>query len=217
MLVIGLTGPTGAGKSTVRKLFAAYGIPGIDADAVYRDLITPPSECLEELVRIFGNAILLPDGTLDRKKLAKKVFSNDDARAMLNAVTHRHIMAEIHRRIESLRAEGKPAVILDAPQLFEAGAQKDCDAIVAVLADSDSRLARLSRRDGLTREELLTRMEAQLEEDFFRTHADFILENNAGPADLVPAVESVLQALKIPFAHKESTKFAEKIEFEKEN
>ena len=199
MVVIGLTGPTGAGKSTVRELFADYGVPGIDADSVYRNLIAPPSPCLEELTRIFGNSILLPDGTLDRKALGKKVFSNAEARAMLNAVTHRHVMKEIRRRIADLEKQGVAAVVLDAPQLFEAGAQKDCTAIVAVLADPDSRLLRVARRDGLSKEDVLLRMNAQLQEDFFRSNADYVLENNGAPADMVPAIEHILQSLQIPF------------------
>ena len=203
MVVIGLTGPTGAGKSTVRELFAAYGIPGIDADSVYHELISPPSACLDELTRIFGKSILLPDGSLDRKALGKKVFSNARLRAMLNAVTHRHVMKEIHRRLAALEKEGAPAAVLDAPQLFEANAQKDCDAVVAVLANPDFRLARVSSRDGLSKEEVLARMNAQLEEDFFRSHADFVLENNGFPDDLIPGVERILQELQIPFAPKQ--------------
>ena len=106
MVVIGLTGPTGAGKSTVRELFASYGIPGIDADSVYRELIAPPSPCLDELTRIFGNSILLPDGSLDRRTLGKKVFSNAGSRAMLNAVSHRYVMKEIRRRLADLEKNG---------------------------------------------------------------------------------------------------------------
>lgn len=199
MVVIGLTGPTGAGKSTVRELFASYGVPGIDADSVYRELIAPPSACLDELTRIFGDSILLPDGSLDRKTLGKKVFSNVSSRAMLNAVAHRHVMKEIRRRLADLKKQGVPAAVLDAPQLFEAGAEKDCTAIVAVLANSDFRLSRVSDRDGLSKEEVLARMNAQLKEDFFRSNADYVLENNASPADLVPGVEHILRELKIPF------------------
>lgn len=199
MVVIGLTGPTGAGKSTVRKLLESYGVPGIDADAVYHDLIAPPSACLSELTRIFGDSILAPDGTLDRKALGKKVFSNAQARAMLNAVTHRHVMKEIRRRLADLESAGTPAVVLDAPQLFEAGAEKDCTVVVAVLADSNKRMLRISSRDKLSKEEILARMDAQLEEDFFRSHADYTLENDASPEELAPKVERILQALHIPF------------------
>ena len=199
MIVIGLTGPTGAGKSTVRELFASYGIPGIDADTVYRELIAPPSDCLNELTRIFGESILLPDGSLDRKALGKKVFSNARSRAMLNAVAHRHVMKEIRRRIAALKSEGVPAVVLDAPQLFEAGAEKDCTVVVAVLATPDARFSRVSKRDGLSKEEIRARMDAQLKEDFFRSNADYVLENNSAPDALIPAVEKILASLQIPF------------------
>jgi len=199
MIVIGLTGPTGAGKSTVRELFASYGVPGIDADAVYHELISPPSACLDELTRIFGKSILLPDGTLDRKTLGKKVFSNEQARAMLNAVSHRHVMEEIRRRIAEWKKKGVAAAVLDAPQLFEAGAEKDCTAVVAVLANRNARFSRVSARDGLSKEEILARMDAQLQEDFFRSNADYVLENNSSPEDLIPSVENILKSLQIPF------------------
>lgn len=198
MKVIGLTGQSGAGKGTVCELLASYGIPSVNADAVYRDLLAPPSACLNEIVRIFGGKVLLPDGTLDRKTLGTIVFSDREALAKLNAVSHRYIMAEIRNRIARLRAEGCPAVVLDAPQLFEAKGESDCDAIVAVVAPEAVRLARIMRRDGITEAEARQRMRAQYSETFFREHADYILENNGTPEALRSPLEAILRTLEIP-------------------
>ncbi len=198
MKVIGLTGQSGAGKGIVCELFASCGIPSVNADAVYRDLLVPPSACLEEIVRVFGGGVLLPNGTLDRKALGSIVFSDREALAKLNAVSHRYIMAEIRNRIARLRADGCPAVILDAPQLFEAKGESDCDTIVAVVAPEPVRLARIMRRDGITEAEARRRMQAQYPEAFFREHADYILENNGTPEALLPSLKAILRALEIP-------------------
>lgn len=197
MIVIGLTGPSGSGKSTVSALFSARGLPVIDADAVYRELLTPPSDCLDELVLNFGRGILNVDGTLDRRTLGKLVFSDREALARLNAVAHRHIMEEIRRRIAALRKSGTPAVLLDAPQLFEADAARDCDVVVSVLADEAIRLSRIMRRDGIAEQDALLRMKAQYSDAFFREHSDYVLENNGDTTALVSAVDAILHELKI--------------------
>ena len=197
MIVIGLTGPSGSGKSTVSALFSARGIPVIDADAVYRELLIPPSDCLDELVRVFGNEILCPNGTLNRRALGKLVFSDREALARLNTVAHRHIMAEIHRRIAAFRESGARAVLLDAPQLFEADAARDCDAVVSVLADEATRLSRIMRRDGITERDARLRMNVQYSDAFFRERSDYVLENNGDTTALVSAVDTILRELKI--------------------
>ncbi len=192
MLVIGLTGPSGAGKSTVARGFSAFGLPIIDADEVYRELLVPPSPCLDALSAAFGKEILLSNGTLHRKKLAAIVFSDKERLTELNAITHRFIMAEIRARLSELRKRQTPAAVLDAPQLFEAGADKDCNIIVAVLADKRLRLERLVRRDGLTVEEALRRMDAQKSDLFFRTQADYIIENNENSDTVLPHIKKIL-------------------------
>lgn len=202
MTVIGLTGQSGAGKGTVASFFARFGVPSVNADDVYRELLVPPSACLDEIVAAFGRGVLLPDGTLDRKSLGAVVFSDRAALDRLNAIAHRRVMAEMRRRADDLRKKGVPAVLLDAPQLFEAGGEKDCDAIVAVLAEEPLRLARVVARDGITEAEARRRFASQYTEAFFREHADFILENNAAPEDLLPRVREILLALGLPATEK---------------
>ena len=192
MLVIGLTGPSGAGKSRVAEIFAAHGLPVINADAVYHALLIPPSLCLDELVHHFGLEILLPNGMLDRKALGKIVFSDTEALAALNTIAHHHVMAEIRRRLTELRRANVPAVIIDAPQLFEAGAERDCNVIVSVLADSALRLQRIMNRDGISADAAMHRMAAQKSDEFFRSHSDYIIENNESSDHLPVAVRKIL-------------------------
>ena len=197
MLVIGLTGPTGAGKGAVATIFEGYGIPVINADRVYHELITPPSSCLQELVEIFGKDILLPDGSLNRRALASIVFSDPAARETLNTVTHRYVMEEIKTRMERLRREGVPVAALDAPQLFEAGAHKACGAVVSVLAERQTRLERIVARDSITPEAAMRRILAQKSDEFFKTHSDYIIENNGNIELLTPQVHRILAELGV--------------------
>ena len=197
MVVIGLTGPSGAGKSAVCALFAKRGIPSLDADAIYRELLVPPSECLNELVKIFGDGILCPDGTLDRRALGAIVFSDREALARLDAAAHRYIMAEIRRRLEKLREAGVPAVVLDAPQLFEADAARDCDAVISVLADEALRISRIMKRDGISEADAIRRIRSQYSDAFFRKRSDYILENNGAPEDLNPQIDAILRSLNV--------------------
>ena len=197
MLVIGLTGPTGAGKGAVATIFEGYGIPVINADRVYHELITPPSSCLQELVEIFGKEILLPDGSLNRRALASIVFSDPAARETLNTVTHRYVMEEIKTRMERLRREGIPVAALDAPQLFEAGAHKACGAVVSVLAERQTRLERIVARDSITPEAAMRRILAQKSDEFFKTHSDYIIENNGNIELLTPQVHRILAELGV--------------------
>lgn len=192
MIVIGLTGPSGAGKSVVADLFARYGLPVLDADGIYRQLLVPPSDCLRELAKEFGEEILAADGTLQRKKLASIVFGDADALKRLDEISHRYVMEEARRQIRSYRERGILAVVFDAPQLFEAGADKECNLIVSVLADRRVRLERIMERDRLSSEEAEARITAQYSDDFFRNHSDYVIENNENPESLAIPVQKIL-------------------------
>lgn len=192
MLTIGLTGPTGAGKSTVAELFASFGLPVLNADRIYRELLIPPSDCLSELVRSFGREILAADGTLNRPALGRMVFSDPAALEELNAITHRYVMAETGKRLRNLRANGCTAAVFDAPQLFEAGADRICNVIVSVLAAPEIRLTRIMMRDGIPEDAAQARMAAQKSDGFFRQHSDYIIENNGGTEPLADAVRRIL-------------------------
>ena len=193
MLVIGLTGPSGAGKSTVSRLFASFGLPVLDADEIYHALLIPPSECLNDLTAQFGRQILRGDGTLDRPALGRLVFDHPEALERLNSVSHRHVLREVRRRLRTLRDEGVTAAVLDAPQLFESGADRDCSVIVSVLADAELRVHRILLRDGISREDAMRRIRAQRPDSFFRAHSDYVIENNGNAESLLPQVRRILR------------------------
>lgn len=180
MLTVGLTGPSGAGKGVVASLFARYGVPSIDTDAVYHDLLIPPSACLDELVARFGESVLTADGRLDRKALAAVVFAagHENDLLDLNRITHRHVLDEARRQLTAYKSQGKAAVLVDAPQLYESGFDAECDYVVAVLAPRDVRLSRIVARDGLDEARAAARLDAQKDDGFFRSHADAVLVND---------------------------------------
>lgn len=197
-MVIGLTGPSGAGKSAVAKLFASYGVPAVNADRVYHELLCRNGALSAELTARFGAGILDGTGRVDRAALGAAVFGHTDTPerlAALNAITHKYIMASIRRRVRRLLKNGASAVLLDAPQLFEAGAERDCDAVIGVIASPDVRLARIMHRDGIDEQTARRRMAAQFDEAYFRRRCDYVIENNSTPAELARRVCRLIKKL----------------------
>ena len=182
--VIGLTGQTGAGKSTVSRVFAEKGFALIDADRISREVTQMGKPCLQELFDFFGDGIRCADGTLDRKALAGIVFTDPQKLESLNSICHPFITEEIVARIEQLAQEGARLILLDAPTLFESKASDFCDLIISVTAEESLRLSRIMARDGLTEQAALERMHSQLPEHFFAEHSDYIIRNNGTTAQL---------------------------------
>ena len=201
MKIIGLTGPSGAGKGVLASHLAASGIPIIDADRVYHDLLVPPSLCLDALVSEFGKEILAEDGTLDRAALAALVFAEDTAsvtrREALNRITHRFVAQKTQEMLECMRLQGHKAAVIDAPLLLEAGMDKICDVVVAVLADRETRLGRLIKRDGKDRDVLLSRINAQPDDDFYTSRADVVVINNGSEAHLKEQSDLILARVEL--------------------
>lgn len=197
MLVIGLTGPSGAGKGEVARHFAAHGLPVINADEIYHDLLIPPSPCLDALVEHFGQQILQADGTLNRAALSATVFSDREKLEALNHIAHRFVMETVRRDLETYREQGVLAAVLDAPQLFEAGAEAECNIVVAVLAERALRIRRIIQRDGLDEASAVRRIDAQKSDLFFRQHADYVIENNGGTESLQIAVDRILREMGV--------------------
>lgn len=173
--VIGLTGPTGAGKSTVAAAFRELGCAVVDADVLAREAVQDP-ECLEALCREFGSDIMSADGALDRHLLAKRAFSSPERTERLNQITHPAITKESVRRIGELRKGGAKAVILDAPLLFESGADSLCNTTIAVTAPPETRLKRIMRRDGITEEAARERMSVQSPNEFYEKRAGYVFD-----------------------------------------
>lgn len=191
--VIGLTGPSGAGKGTVSKIFEENGIPCIDTDLVYRKLLMPPSECLNELCGYFGNGITADNGTLDRRRLAKVVFGkgNEEKLAVLNSISHRHILNKVREIIKEYNNKGYSVVAVDAPLLFESGFDSECDLIVSVVAPYHERLSRIVLRDGISEDAAKMRLSAQHGDEYYTKRSDYVITNDGDSEKLI------LQTLKI--------------------
>ena len=175
---VGLTGTTGAGKSTLSEELKKYGYAIIDADAVARLATEKGSPLLPKLAEAFGQDVLNTDGSLDRKVLAKRAFSTPEATKLLNTITHPEIIRLIDKKINGAFWDGYEAVIIDAPQLFESEMAYKCNFIVSVVAPQDIRIKRIMERDELTAEEAERRINSQLSDDFFRENSDVVVEND---------------------------------------
>lgn len=194
--IIGLTGPTGAGKGAVCDCLrrAGYGI--VDTDRLAREVVKPHHPCLEKLVEAFSPAILREDGTLNRQKLAELAFASKEQTEQLNAITHPAIWALAETELEAIAASDKKGAVIDAPALFESGMDRLCDSVIAVTAEETQRLKRLRERDGLSDEALLRRMKAQPPLSFYEERADAVIVNNGSLAELEQRVEALLVELE---------------------
>lgn len=181
-MVIGLTGPTGAGKSTASRTAEAFGFKIIDADLAAREAVKKGSPLLEKICFEFGN-VLNKDGSLDRKKLAASAFKNQECTKKLNSVMLPYIKNLIARKIAVLESDGAKLILLDAPTLFEAKADSLCFKIIGVLAPKELRLKRIMNRDGITKDAAELRMNAGKSDDFYLEHCDCILINEGSEQD----------------------------------
>lgn len=194
--VVGLTGQTGAGKSTVSRLLAQQGFPVIDCDEVSRYVVANEKRCLADLALTFSIAILEADGTLNRKRLGNIVFGNPDRLARLNEIIFPYIRAEIDRRLTAFAETGAALVILDAPTLFESGADAVCDAVVSVIAPVEQRLNRIIVRDHLSDDEARQRIASQQPDEFYASRSKLVLQNDGDAEELHVKVLEVAELLR---------------------
>lgn len=199
MKIVGLTGGSGTGKGTVAKIFAEYGIPSVDTDAVYHELLENNRALNSELAAAFGAGILGEGGKVNRKLLAATVFGKENTPALLhtlNQITHKYVMSETKKRLAEY-ANTAPAALIDAPLLFEAGLDSWCEAVIGVLADRETRIQRVMKRDGIDRAAAIRRIDAQPDDNFFRERCNIVLENNGDLANLQKEVRDILAAWKM--------------------
>lgn len=192
---IGITGPTGAGKTTALNVLTRLGVHIIDADQVYHDLLEGSVSMKRALTERFGCSIVDGTGKVDRKRLGNVVFADPEALADLNSITHRFIVGEIDRQAARAEAEGRPAVAIDAIALIESGVGETCDAVVGILAPSEVRIRRIMAREGISEEYARKRVEAQQGDDFFRTHCTHILMNEDSPEEFSGRALALFQSL----------------------
>ncbi len=193
MLRFGITGKSGAGKSTVARLFEDYGVVHVDADKVAHSIYEPGTPCAAELVAHFGPGILGEDGAIDRRRLSAIVFSDPDQLSALSAITHRYVGKAIEEIEQKERAAGTKGLLIDAIALIEGG-QKG-SAVIAVTAPYALMLSRIMARDNISEADARRRLDAQKEEDFFVSHADYVVVNNGNTEALNEQVARIARSL----------------------
>lgn len=195
-MLVGITGPSGAGKGCVTREFVKRGFAVIDADKVARDVVLPGEPALKALAAEFGGDILLTDGSLNRRRLAEAAFSSQQGTDALNRI----MLDEIVRRMTALAGRYnalKQNCLFDAPLLIEAGLDAVCDTNVAVIAPVNVRIDRLMARDGLTEAEIRSRVSRQHGDDYYVSHCEYVIVNDGSISQLEMkagrVVNSILQ------------------------
>lgn len=171
-MIIGLTGPTGAGKSSLTPIAESLGFKVIDCDKIARKATEKDTESLNAVVKVFGQDILESDGTLNRKALAEKAFATREKTELLNKTIFPFITELVKKEINCDK------IFLDAPTLFESGINAMCNVTVVVLAQKEIRLERIMARDSINEEAAMLRINAGKSDDFYLENADFVIYNN---------------------------------------
>ena len=193
MKIIGLTGPSGTGKTTISDIAANFGYAIIDSDKVAREVTENP-DLLAALENEFKEVVI--NGVLDRRALAQKAFATKEATEKLNGIMLPVISKAIDKKIKKLEKAGAEHLLLDAPTLYESGEDKRCDAVIAVLASEKIRAERIKKRDNLTPEQLESRLKAAKPDDFYKSRTKYIICNNGNLSDLESEAIKTLQNLK---------------------
>ena len=187
-MVYGLVGRSGSGKSTAAQIFAEYGFFVIDCDKVAAEVLKS-DEVRRALADAFGADVLTKRG-VKKRLVAERAFATRETLDLLNSITHPPIVA----RLREL-CEGREKAMLDAPTLFESGADKLCDVIIAVVAPDEICEKRLLQRGGATLAAIRRRLEMQVSEEFLRSRADVVIENIGGESELRKQIENVAKTL----------------------
>lgn len=194
--IIGLTGQTGAGKSTVRKLLKAKGAAVIDADSVAHDVADNELNCLTDIAEHFSCVVLNDKGKLNRKALGRIVFSDKKKLALLNKIMFPYIVSAIKGQVTAYEQAGAQVIVIDGATLIESGCSKMCSALISVTAEEETRLTRIIHRDGISKRDALRRVSAQNPEEFYIKASDYVIKNDGTPGDLEREAERVLYEIE---------------------
>ena len=177
--IIGITGQSGSGKTSALNSLKERGAAIFDCDALYHSMLKNDAALIEALKKSFPEQF--EGDVLNRPALSRLVFSEPDKLARLNAVTHFHISRKLAAGLFEAGAKGYKLAAIDAIELISSGLSDCCDCCIAIVADKNIRLERIMKRDGVSREDALRRINAQRSEDYFRENCDYIVENNSAP------------------------------------
>ena len=191
MRIIGLTGGIASGKSSVARIMESLGAVIIDADLLAREAVAIGEPAYQSIVAEFGEKVLNSDRTINRLVLGNIVFTDPNARRKLERITHPAIAQLAQQRLTALREEGAQIVVYMAPLLIEAGVTSRVDEVWVVYADSDTQVERLIRRDGLSREEALRRLAAQMPMEEKRKMGKVVIDNRGSPEETERIVREI--------------------------
>jgi dephospho-CoA kinase len=195
MLLVGLTGGIGSGKTTVAGLLAARGAVVVDADELAREALEPGSRTFKHVSDLFGQEVLTTDGRIDRAALANVVFSDEEKRRALESITHPEVFRLLAEAVEKLR-ETDSIVVFDAPLIIETGFHQAVDVLVVVTAPVEQRIERVRRDRGMTEAEAAVRIAAQAEPEARNAAADFLILNDGGLEELEARVDELWAELE---------------------
>jgi len=197
MLIVGLTGGVASGKTAVSEVLKEEGAYIIDADQIARELVQPHGPAWNELVRTFGREILQGDGSIDRKKLADRVFVDPNQRKLLNQILHPLITGEMDRMAREIGQKNPEAiVVIDAPLLIEVGYHRRVDKLMVVTSTQAEQIERLKVRDGINSEEALRVLSSQMPVEEKVKLADFVIRNEGSLAEVRERAKEVFRELK---------------------
>ena len=198
MIRIGLCGGSGSGKSVVSAVFARHGVAVLDTDALYHTMISRPSPVVQDLCSVFGPTIKDQNGAIDRKKLRDFVFdpAHPDRIPTLNRIVHPHVCRACRTWADERQREGAWAICYDAPLLFESGLDRDCQITVGVVSDRELRLARIIKRDAVSRQAAERRIDSQTSDERLRELCDHIIRNDGTIAQLKTEAENLILQIK---------------------
>ena len=195
MITLGITGRSGCGKSTVTAVFAAHGVPLVDADQISREILLPGSPLLPVLAQRFGADILYADGSLNRRLLADRAFAAPEGKAALDSLVLPEIIRRVCRLKQAAREAGAPLFVIDGAVIVGTDAEKECDHLCVVTAPFATSVARIAARDGISPEMAARRLNAQTPEAVLTARADYILPNTSTRGALAKAANELCDAL----------------------
>ena len=193
MIILGITGGSGTGKTTVSNLLSDYGVDIIDCDLVAKKIVEPDMPALNEIINCFGKEYIKNDNTLNIKKLANLVFNSPDMLLKLNEITHKYIIEYIDLYIKNSTSE---IVGIDAAALIESGIYKKCDFVISVLADKDIRARRIINRDNISHIEASERINAQKSNEYYIEKSHYVVYNNTDMNDINNQIIKIIEDIR---------------------